>query len=193
MYKRFIFAIGLFLISSSAQATTVKPVNLEQLVGRAETIFRGTLAESVAEYDTEESHSMVRYYTFTIEECIKGDCGESFTFKQLADGTFVNEDGIAIRQRMFFPTYEVGKTYVLFLPMAHPKTGLMAPIALFQGVFPIKVVNGQETVPDLKARSHFLKTGLSTSNAKFLQKSLGAVNEDHSYNTFKGLIKKTME
>lgn len=189
-----VFVISFFL-SGVAQATLVKPVNIQQLTALAKYIVKAQVTHGQTELDEYESGKYVTYYTLKPLEWIKGGKGnEPVIIKQLADGEFT-AGNIAVRQTLYFPKYEVGQTYLFFLPYPHKTTGLLAPIGLFQGVFDVvKDENGREALPQLKERAGFLKKDLKkTPRAKFLKSQLGAVESNNSYESFKSVIEAAME
>lgn len=188
---RFSFLLAVFLLSFSGlvQATLVMPMNIEQIAGDAEYIIKITVTDKQTLLDTEESGKIATYYTGNVTDWLKGTPTKDneLVFKQIGQGEYT-VDGKAIRQQFFFPEYEVGKTYVLFLPQAHEKTGLLAPVGLQQGVFEIKTVNGQEVVPQFKERARTLQKGLSVAKSKFLTTKIQGTATDNSYETFKTTI-----
>ncbi|MDO8520251.1 MAG: hypothetical protein Q7T11_08840 [Deltaproteobacteria bacterium] len=132
--------ISLLISSPIAQALLVKQMTLRQVTHSSERIFRGTVLDSSLENDAEESGRIVRYFTFRVDECLKGACGSKITFKQWAGG-----------ERL--PEYDVGKDYLIFLPEESRRTGLVAPVGIMQGVYPLTRSQGRflirnGTVPD---------------------------------------------
>lgn len=186
----FNFLILLTISVSSSFATTVKPVNIRELVNLADTIIKVTVIDKQVEYDDEDFGGYVTYYTFQVKEWIKGEPTEDneLVIKQIGQGKFTL-NGYNITRNFYFPEYKVGKTYLLFLPEAHPGTGLLAPIGLQQGVFQIKEVNGEETIPSLKKRMNLLKRNLPQNNSKNLKLLIQnkKVN-NNSYKYFKQMI-----
>lgn len=133
MKSRF-FLISLFLAllvgSPSTKALLVKKMTLRQVTSFSQRIFRGMVLDSSIENDAYESGYLVHYYTLRVEECLKGDCGTGITFKQIVSGDKL-------------PDYQVGKTYLLFLPEESPKTGLLAPVGISQGIYPLESSKGR--------------------------------------------------
>ena len=72
---------------------------------------------------------------------IKGGCKGNHLFKQLALGP---KD---------LPTYVEGKTYLLFLPEPSEKTGLVAPLGIWQGRYELIPSDGGWSIPSLKKRN----------------------------------------
>ncbi len=179
-----------------AHATLTKSLNIEMISTLAKTIVKGKVIDIAIEHDAYESGKMVQYITLDVKEWIKGDASGSSTliFKQLADGSY-EADGVKIRQNLFFPKYEVGKTYLFFLPNAHSKTGLLAPIGLDQGLYVIEEdENGNETLPQLKGRLPFLQKGLKeNSKGRFLKAGVTNLKSDNSYDSFKNLVKDSLK
>lgn len=196
-HSKYFFGLlaSLLLMSFSIGATVVKPINLDMLTGLASVIVKARVTDVQYDLDLEESGRMVAYYTLEVLETLKGDgVGTEITFKQLADGEYYSDSGQPVRQRTFFPTYQVGKTYVLFLPEAHQVTGLLAPIGLFQGVFEVNVDEaGLENIPALKARARILQKDISSSDNRFLRLNQSKINSDHSYQTLKSLVQESIQ
>lgn len=192
LYFTFLVILSLAL-SGIVQATLVMPMNIEQIAGDAEYIVKGTVTDKQTMLDTFESGKIVTYYTLQVTDWIKGKptSDNELVFKQIGQGEYT-VDGKAVRQQFFFPEYDVGKTYVLCLPQAHEKTGLLAPVGLQQGVFEIKTVNGQEVVPQFKERARTLQKGLSVSKSRFLTTKIQGAANDNSYETFKGTIQDAL-
>lgn len=186
----------LTFIDTNAQATLVKSLNIKQLSNLARYIVKATVIDQTTETDPYESGKIVDYYTVQVKEWIKGEMpgGDTLVFKQLADGVYDN-NGVKVRQSLFFPKYEVGKTYLFFLPQAHHKTGLLAPIGLDQGVYVVQTdESGNETLPQLKSRARFLAKDLDKDNkTRFLSLGVSAAGSDNSYESFKRLVEDSLK
>ena len=200
--KKIILFAGLMVVFtvSLAEATLVKPINIETLTGLAQYIVKAEVTAKQDELDPYESGRMVTYYTLKVSDWIKGDPlneDSEIVIKQLSDGAYTH-DGIVVRQNLYFPKYETGKTYVFFLPSPHHTTGLLAPVGLWQGVFAVQTdTSGNETLPELKSpgRVNTLNKGLkkiSTSKFLSLQVSDGK-GSDASYASFKKMVKAVVE
>ncbi|MBU0506238.1 MAG: hypothetical protein ABII18_00895 [bacterium] len=197
MKKRYFIILVLLaaIISTSAQATLVKPLNLQNLVGIATYVVKATVTDKVIEEDVYESGAIVNYYTLEIKEWVKGTppsgMEKEIIIKQLASGEFT-QGSKTIRQNVGFPEYEIGKTYVFFLPKPHAVSGLLAPIGLMQGVFEVQTdKQGKETIPALTKRAKLLSKGLVVKkNQAFLSKQLNAAasGSDNTYSSFKSMI-----
>src|SRR5687768_2555553 len=99
----------LALAAVPAGAMSVRPATFDQLVDHAAVVFEGEATENRSAKD--ESGSIVTYTTFAVREVVKGSAGATHTIKQLggtADGMTFKVEGV--------PRFEVGKTYVVFLP-----------------------------------------------------------------------------
>lgn len=188
--KIFLLAISL-LVTSVAGATTVRSMNIQELVSDAQYIIKAKVIDKTTAVDSDESGYIVTYYTVSVSEWIKGNPSPDgeMVFKQIAQGEYTL-NGNTIRQKLFFPEYQVGQTYVFFLPEAHEKTGMLAPVGLYQGVYNVVNSNGVETIPQLKNRNRHLKARLdaTTSKNKYLLFNLNATNTDTSYEQFKTII-----
>jgi hypothetical protein len=189
----FLWVVFFLVISGVTRATLVMPMNIEQIAGDAEYIIKATVTDKQTLLDTYESGKIVTYYTVHVIDWLKGTPQQDneLVFKQIGQGEYT-VDGKKVRQQFFFPEYEVGKTYVLCLPQAHETTGLLAPVGLQQGVFEIKVVDGEEVVPQFKERARTLQKGLSGSQGKFLTTKIQGAANDHSYETFKETVQNAL-
>lgn len=190
-----LFLCALFFgLSLETQATLVRSMNVRELVSDAQLIVKGTVISKDTAFDEDESGMIVTYYTVKVEDWLKGPASDDneLVFKQVAQGQYTL-GGNQIRQNLFFPEYEVGKTYVFFLPEAHARTGLLAPVGLQQGVFEVIKKNGQELVPQLKERARLLKTRLVGKKNKFLMFHLDSTADDQSYETLKTIIEASGE
>lgn len=192
--RLFIVAALVLGYITSVSATVVRPINFDELAGLADVIIKAKVTEIDTDLDIEESGQMVNYYTLDVLEVLKGNAGlGEFVYKQIADGEYTNDDGQVIRQNTYFPRLEAGKTYVLFLPRAHHRTGLLAPIGLFQGVFEVQLDDqGEEVLPALQARASMLQKNLNTGSGRFLKLQTAKVRSDHSYNSLKSMVEESL-
>lgn len=168
--KLLLFTLFFFVISSPfAQALSVKALTLKQIVSLSDVVFKGTVLEIKVDDDSYESGHLVKYYTFQVQDCLKGDCGETITIKQLAKG------------RIGLPDYKPHKTYLMFIPAATERTGLVAPVGIDQGVYLLKKSGGKWTIPSLRKNSISMKT---------LNVNRTSIDD---YETFKSLIINLVE
>lgn len=200
MKRYFSVLIGLFLFVScfiwmeSSQATLVKPLNIQQLTAWAHQIVKAQVVERQVADDPYESGTIACYYTLSVLDWIKGSTGSNeIVLKQLADGTILS-NGQVLKQKFYLPKYEVGKTYVFFLPQASEQTGLSAPIGLEQGVFEVKTnKQGNETLPSLSQRTWLLKNNLGQdSRGENLKRQIDQAATQGDYQSFKSLVQKVL-
>lgn len=178
--RSFLF-ISIFLVVSSpfATALSVKTLTFSQLVGLSQVILRGTLIEKKVGDDIYESGFIVVYYTFKVNECLKGTCEETLTFKQLAKG---------------LPDYEVGRSYVLFLPEATEKTGLIAPVGIHQGRYLLEQAGGKWVIPALRQNARLVKDLRTEANNRSLNlPALTKTSTADDYDSFKAVILKMVK
>ena len=196
--KRFLILLAsFFFIHGSTFATFVATLNLHDLTKLSDAIIKITITDKTSTLDESESHTFVTYYTVTVLDFLK--CSPSFqnrlhlnqdefTFKQIGQGDFV-KNGRQVHVDYDVPEYKVGTTYVLFLPAAHPTTGLMAPIGLDQGSFRVLTQNGQESLPEFKARARRLNQNLpNTAQNQALSLQINHVQTEPTYQNFKSMI-----
>lgn len=73
-----------FLAAISASATTVIPPTFDELVGRAELIFEGTVKDVRAQWVGEGSQRhIMTYVTFDVAENVKGQAPQTYTLQML--------------------------------------------------------------------------------------------------------------
>ena len=184
------FSLCFALVSAESRATLVRQLGLDELATQANNIVKAKVTDKQIE---EDGARIVAYYTLEVQDWVKGEpsADQVLVIKQVANGEYTVPGGVTVRQQFHIPQYEVGKTYVFFLPEAHHKTGLLAPIALGQGVYDVKTVDGVDTVPQLKARAKAL--GLKTKKShkslvRLLNATVSAGQGETSYASFKALI-----
>lgn len=124
--------IGFFIATLTlfSWADRITPLSLTEITASAATVFEGECAEIRSGVDP-ESGLMATWYTFKVTEGIKGDVGETFTFKQ-----FGGSDG---ERTVVSPSvkYEKGQKVILFL-YGTSKIGFSSAIGLTQGKFIIE-------------------------------------------------------
>lgn len=196
--KRFFLLLAALLLFSArpASATLVASLNIRDLVRLSDAIIKIKITNKTSTHDDEESRRFVTYYTGTVLDCLK--CSDSFqnrlqltantfTFKQIGQGEF-GHNGQPVRIDYGVPEYKEG-IYVLFLPAAHARTGLLAPVGLHQGSFRVLTQNGQESVPEFKNRAqrlrHHLQNNATDQNLSF---QIDATQTTPTYKNFKTLI-----
>ncbi len=93
------------------RATTVIPPSFDQLVGQAEVIFQGNVSDvrSVWLGEGAERH-IESYITFTVEDALKGDPGQSYTMRMF--GGTVGDQSMGISDA---PKFKIGDRDILFV------------------------------------------------------------------------------
>ncbi|MFQ5740744.1 MAG: hypothetical protein ACE5JX_17210 [Acidobacteriota bacterium] len=125
----FVLLFGLLGLPA-ALATSVRTVNMADMVRYADRVFRGRCL-SVTRTDAVAGFAALEY-TFEIVEGIKGvRTGDTIVFRQVQSGrgTLGAIPGI--------PHYQSGQEIVLFLH-ADSRIGLTSPVGLSQGVFRLR-------------------------------------------------------
>ncbi len=167
--------MGLALLASvpaTAQrgALTVSR-NLSQLTDRAQTIVRGNVISAVVEKHPEFQNLHTVVVTLRVKETLKGETGETFTFRQ-----YIWD----IRDRYDAAGYQKGQD-LLLLMIAPSEAGLSSPAGLHQGRFRIVrdkagkelAVNGQGNIRLFEGMSQQLATKgitLSPKSSSLVQK-----------------------
>jgi hypothetical protein len=116
--------LALLLALGSVEASQVRPVNLEELTGRADRIFSGRCVSTEVVAHPERGFAVTRV-TFAVERAVKGQLGETVTI-DLFGGPAT---GLAE-----VPRFAPGERAVLFL-YADSGLGLTSPVALGHGKF----------------------------------------------------------
>lgn len=137
--------VGLFIVAKT-QAASILPFSVEQMTEGAEKIFVGTcttVEESMNEYGLS-----VLTLTFVVQEALKGDIGQTVTFRQLnpvqPPPPQPGVGGLWLDIRTFgLPSYAPGEKAVLFLAK-EGTIGLTSPLGLAQGKMPVSVTSAGE-------------------------------------------------
>ncbi len=124
-----LFACALISFSL-AHASRVRPINLEEMVQRADRIFLGRCVGVRAELDLDLGQ-MVTYTTFVTHRAVKGSAHGKVTIKLLGNQI---EDGGPGRGIEGVPRFREGEEVVLFL-YGDSGRGLTSPVGLGQGKF----------------------------------------------------------
>jgi hypothetical protein len=127
-------------ISTNISATTVLPLSLQQLSDRAELIFYGSVLENKVIRDGNNSR-IATLTRFQVHDLVKGQAADTHTIKQIggaiAGGRSLRIHGV--------PRYQVGESYVLFLPRPS-SLGFSSPVGLQQGNFTVTETDGVKSV-----------------------------------------------
>jgi hypothetical protein len=118
----------LFLLSGTAEAVSVRTLNLAEMVTLSDRVFLGRVVSVAERYDSRLS-TPVTTYTFRVIEGIRGaDTGETVQVRQAGsrDGGYSSIAGL--------PVYRKGQEFLLFLH-GNSRFGLTSPVGLLQGVF----------------------------------------------------------
>ncbi len=138
----FIFSLVFtFINPSSAWATSVLPISLEQLSTRASLIFYAEVVNNQVKKD-EQSGYIATFTEFKIIDLIKGKTGDTHTIKQI--GGHLKGANTTLRIHGV-PQYQTGNKYVVFLPKASG-LGFSSPLGLHQGSFTVLTIDGEQIV-----------------------------------------------
>lgn len=152
----FLFIACVLAASHSLQATTVIPPTFDELVGRAEVIFQGSVTDVRSQWTGEGAQRhIVTYVTFKVEDAIKGNPGGSYTMRML--GGTVEGQTMEVSDS---PKFKKGDRDILFVEhngqQFIPLVGIMHGryrIARVEGGREIVAKNSGEPVSDV-ARIH---------------------------------------
>lgn len=123
-----IFFLLLFLVTGSADAISVRPVNLTEMVLSSDRVFLGKVVGIAEIYDSRLSTN-VTVYTFSVLEGIRGTkTGGTVQVRQIGGHSrkYSPVPGL--------PVYRKGQEVLLFLH-GDSRFGLTSPVGLSQGVF----------------------------------------------------------
>jgi hypothetical protein len=140
--KRFLFLLALFVLGINAtQGTTVIPPTFDELVGRAEVIFQGSVTDVRSQWVGEGAQRhIVTYVTFKVEEALKGTPGSSYTMRML--GGTVDDQTMEVTDS---PKFQVGNRDIVFVE--HNGQQFIPLVGIMHGRFRVeKDQNGREVV-----------------------------------------------
>lgn len=130
-YRLFILIVAGWL-AGRATATTVIPPSLDDLVGRAETIFQGTVSDVRSEWTGEGAQRhIVSYITFNVEDAIKGNPGAKVTLNMM--GGTVGAETMEVSDA---PKFKVGDRDILFVE--NNGTQFIPLVGIMHGRFQVK-------------------------------------------------------
>jgi hypothetical protein len=124
---------GTFLVAAcAALATTVIPPSFDDLVGRAEMIFQGTVTDVRSEWTGEGAQRhIMSYVTLKVEEAIKGNPSASVTLRML--GGTVGAETMEVSDA---PKFKVGDRDILFVE--NNGTQFVPLVGIMHGRFRVK-------------------------------------------------------
>lgn len=100
-----------FLGLQSGYGTTVIPPTFDELVGRADVIFQGTVTDVQSQWTGEGAQRrIVSYVTFKVEDTMKGSPGDAYTLRML--GGTVDGETMEVTDS---PKFKVGDRDILFV------------------------------------------------------------------------------
>jgi len=124
-----------------AQAASVLPLFLDEVIDTASVAFEGTCVANRSEREA-ATGLVVTYTTFAVQDVLKGDAPTTHVIKQIG-GSLPGEE---LQYRVQgIPTFTVGESYVVFLAGVS-KAGFSSPIGLGQGRFAVRAAGGARQV-----------------------------------------------
>jgi hypothetical protein len=131
-----------FCLTVPAWSTSLFPVNLPEMVGKADRIFVGRAIEEWTGRDANGIPATIT--TFEITRGLKGELAAAVSVKHLGV-TEVQPDGLAAWLEGM-PRYRRGTEYLLLLNR-DSHLGFTSPVGLFQGAFEVRPAeNGRRAV-----------------------------------------------
>jgi len=132
MPRKFLFSILVWaVLAFPAQAASVLPLYLDEIVADAAVAFQGICTDNRSELDSQTGF-VVTYTTFSVTDVLKGAVGSTHTIKQV--GGRVGNQVFRIEGT---PTFAVGADYVVFI-YGVSSAGFSSPVGLSQGQFTIR-------------------------------------------------------
>ena len=158
---------SVLIMTCAALATTVIPPSFDDLVGRAEMIFQGTVTGVRSEWTGEGAQRhIMSYVTVKVEEPIKGNPGTSVTLRML--GGTVGAETMEVADA---PKFKVGDRDILFVE--NNGTQFIPLVGIMHGRFRVKKDEaGHDAV--------FTNEGSPLSDVTQLGKSEGAPSAGHA-------------
>lgn len=139
-------ALALLAFAGPAQAASVRPLTLDQLIDQSTTVIEATAVANRSERD-EKTGFIVTYTTFAVKDVLKGTAEKTHVIKQI--GGALPAEGMGFKVSGI-PKFTEGQDYVVFLAGVS-SIGFSSPIGLGQGRFIVtrgadgaKVTNGRD-------------------------------------------------
>ena len=129
MSIRLLSSLLLLLLSGTAvRATSVRAIELDELVGGSYQIFLGRVV-AIDQGTVPGFHRPYVQYTFAVSDWVKGGSGQTLQIRQLG------RSGVALLPGL--PVYKKGQETLLFVhkPSA---IGLTSPVGMQQGLYPVE-------------------------------------------------------
>ncbi len=149
---------------SSAAATSMRPISLEQLSTRATLIFYGEVVSNQVKQD-EQSGYIATFTEFKVIDLIKGNAGKTHTIKQI--GGDLKDRNMSLRIHGV-PRFQVGYNYVVFLP-TKSKLGFSSPLGLHQGSFSVLSINNEQVISNSRSQVNQPQTRQLEQTSKAVQ------------------------
>jgi hypothetical protein len=132
-----VVTVAVILSGVIAFGTTVRQVNLSEMVGYADRVFYGKCLSAESKFDPDTGVTF-REYRFRVKESVKGGVeGEEVIVRQIQ---MMGSRGSSIPG---IPSYRKGQELLLFLH-ANSKLGLTSPVGMSQGTFKTQRLPGGE-------------------------------------------------
>lgn len=131
LHKFLLISLAWIAVSFPAQAATVLPLYLDEIVADAAVAFQGTCTDNRSEIDPQTGF-VVTYTTFSVTDVLKGTVGSTHTIKQLGGHT----ENASFRMNGG-TSFAVGGDYVVFV-YGVSSIGFSSPVGLSQGQFVVR-------------------------------------------------------
>jgi len=148
--------VGAVFTTATTEAFTLAPFSVRQMARQADKIFAGTCI--AVEESKNDSGLSVLTVTFAVHDVLKGQVGETVTFRQLnpiqPPPPRSDIGGLWGAIPTFgLPTYTKGEEVILFL-QKEGRTGLTSPLGFQQGKLPVALaMDGGKTVTNMALRA----------------------------------------
>lgn len=177
------FILIAFGLTSSGQASVLRALDLEELVGESDAILVGEVV--LSEFFVYPNGMLGTSHRIRVErDVVHGVSGETEVLVETLGGR-MGRLGMRVEGT---PTFKVGERVVLFL-RAGKAYAAFWPVGMGQGVMRVRVEDGVETVTQSRAGMLLMRRG---SKGR-LQPSAGALPTEEPLDTFLSRVRAILE
>lgn len=173
-------------LGTTAHATTVLPLYLEEMADSSAIAFEGRCTGNRSEVDA-VTGLVVTFTTFEVTEVLKGQVGATHEIKQV--GGALPGDGAQFHV-MGVPRFELGEEYVVFLAGVS-SVGFSSPIGLAQGRFKVEAKGAARRVGngrDFRDMTRRVMARVPPNSRREIEEAKGPVR-DMDLEDFKQLVR----
>lgn len=150
--------LSLLVVLTAANATSIRPLAVEELVANATDIVEGRAVASWTEWNAD--HTLIFTYTrFEVSKTLKGSAGPAITIKQLG-----GSDGVLTQKVSGVRHFSSGETALLFLAPAD-RADARFVVGLMQGNFRTQRAASGEWLASNGLPAAYVMRGQQVANA----------------------------